>query len=607
MSVREWLHAQLRCPLRAAVLAAGLFLVLRTVLILSAPDSLVLFDQATWKHADLARDLSNGDLPSPSDLAGLAWSDFNFHQTAFIPYCLGFALFSLLFGTGYFSLYLYSSLFSALGVGAWTFLLQRYAVRGTAVAFALSAALLPIPGAMLQTRPWSGHVEAYGLATLALALALGAGGLWRGSRLRAAAAGLTAGASLSLSPLAAPLLAAALISAVLTKGAIRRLPRDHCLIAGAGIGLGLCPYFARFLFAGRSAGEIPVLEFGSSLPAQILSGESGPTFGEAFWPPLHLVFHPDSVTQAHAYGGLPNGDSVLGNAALIVASLLCLLWAWWTPKRRERMLALLLGTAPWMILAFVGAFGPDLALRYLNGLYLVGAAALSWVAAAGWARMRRSRSRAIRSLYAFAVLPWVLWLLLGVQGLTQVIDVDRWGAALRFDPGRLVASTGLRVMPPPSLWEDTLAFLEHRRPKSALRSAVGFDQPFRPQDIMSAAGWQTHPHLTRGSIRDLLLSLPAEHEGHSEQPSPARNAGWALAMAVQWNAEAFRAQMAEVSAGKSRWEALRGAAEGAGYSGEPQEPWQISFPEAEDRAAVQQGWREGFDARPGPPGGAPPL
>ena len=117
--------------------AVALYALARVVLILSAPDVLTMVDQATWKHADLAFDLNAGQLPSPTELAALAWNGFNFHQVAFIPYSLCFALFSLVLGSSYFSLHLFATGFGALGVAGWSLLLARCGPRHSAAAFAV--------------------------------------------------------------------------------------------------------------------------------------------------------------------------------------------------------------------------------------------------------------------------------------------------------------------------------------------------------------------------------------------------------------------------------------------------------------------------------------
>ncbi len=550
------------------LVAVGLFGLARGLLILSAPDILAMVDQATWKHADLAGDLTSGRLPGPGELAALAWNGFNFHQVAFIPYCLGFALFSLPFGDGYVSLHLYAALFSALGVAGWALLLARHGPRFSAVAFAIFMALAPMPAAMMQVRPYSGHTEAQGLAAAAIAvLLLRAGSPWLASLGRLFVAALLAGMAISLSPLAAPVLAcAALGLAGIVFAGHRPDPPGRQLGALAlGLGLGLLPYLVRAVFAPDSMFSMPVVEYDQADPASILKGSTGPTLAAVLSQPFHLVLDLSSVTQAHSYEGLASGDSRLANGTAVLASVLCVFAAWRAREPGRRVVALVLAAGPWATLALVGIAGPALCLRYLTGIYPLVLAGFAWclgmLCEAGPAGAGSWLRRAAALLVTVAAL--LSWTAPGARDLGSVTAPARWSAALSYAPGPLLSSTGLRTMPPVELWDETLAFLAQRELANGGWQARGFDLPFLPLDDMSTQGWQPFPELSTALVaqRARASGEDAEHR--------LQNMGWALAMASAWDAARFEQLLGGVDDSQVLASLHKGAAEGAAVRGHP--------------------------------------
>ena len=548
--------------------ALGLYGIARGTLILSAPDVLSMVDQATWKHADLATDLARGQLPGVRELADLAWNGFNFHQVAFIPYCLGFALFALPFGSGYVALHAYAALFGALGVGAWAFLLARYGPRHSGLVFGVMMALAPIPAAMMQVRPYSGHTEAQGLAAAALALLLlRAGSPWLGSARRVLAAALVAGMSLSLSPLGAPILgcAGAALGFLLVAGPRPKRPLRLLGAAAVGLLIGLLPYLARALFAPTGMFSMPVVEYGQADPASILSGAAGPTLLATLWQPFHLVFDLDSVPAAHSYQGLADGDSALANAVLIAASLLCLVSAWRAREPGRRLVAVVLGLGPWATLVMVGVAGPDLCLRYLTGIYPLAIAAFAWCAGLLCAaREDGGPHPALRAVAAAIVAVAVVsWSAPGARDLARVIEPARWHAALHYAPGPLLSSTGLRAMPPVELWHETTAFLAARELPDGGWDGRGFDLPFLPLDDMSTQGWQPFPDLSPALVRERAL---VSGEGAQQR---LLNMGWALAAASAWDPTRFEHLLSKIESAATRHSLTRGAAEGAAQRARP--------------------------------------
>ncbi len=543
------------------LLALALYFVARGILILSAPDVLAMVDQATWKHADLATDLRSGQLPTVHELGALAWNGFNYHQVAFIPYSLGFALFALPLGAGYVALHLYAAAYSALGVAAWALLLARHGPRHSALAFACFAALTPLPAAMMQVRPYSGHTEAQGLAALAVALLLLKSPSLLPSTPRGLILfGLTAGAALSLSPLAAPLLLCAGLAVVVELARAARLKvlgRPFMFIA-VGLLVGTLPYLIRAMFAPEDMFSMPVVEYDQADPASILRGKTGPTLGATLGTPFHLAVHLSSVTQAHSYEGLMGGDSLAANLALVAASLVCLLSAFLALSPSRRALALLLALAPWATLIMVGLAGPDLCLRYLTGIYPIGLAAFAFCAGLGLEQAQtRLASRAAKAaglLCALAAL--FTWAWPGARDLAHIYEPTRWHAAIRYAPGPLLSSTGLRTMPPVSLWEETTAFLEQRKGPDGW-TARGFDLPFLPEDDMSTQGWQPYPTLSSS-----LVAQRARLSGEGAE-AELRNMGWALAASQGWNVNRFVALLSSVTEEKVLQALHLGAAEGA--------------------------------------------
>lgn len=571
--MNERAHLQHDGPLsvRAQVLlAVALFMAARLALILSVPDVLAMVDQATWKHADLAADLRAGHLPGLSELADLAWNGFNFHQVAFIPYSLGFALFALPFGSGYVPLHLYATSFSALGIAAWALLLARHAPRNSAIAFAGLAALAPLPIAMMQARPYSGHTEAQGLAALALALLL----LRDGSILpttprQLVACGLVTGLALSLSPLAAPVLACAGLCVVvgLTLGARPDKLLRKLSYGAVGLLVGTLPYVIRALFAPEDMFSMPVVEYDQADPASILRGQAGPTLSATLSNPFHLIVNLSSVTQAHSYEGLVAGDSTVANLAVAATTLVCLLSAMSASNPARRTLALVLALGPWATLFMVGMAGPDLCLRYLTGIYPLALAGFAFCFGLALERSGgQLRSLALRVVAAACVIAALCaWSWPGVRDLGSVLTPSRWSSAIRYAPGPLLSSTGLRAMPPAAMWDETTAFLKHRKVQGGW-DARGFDLPFLPVDDMSTQGWQPFP-----TISPALVAQRARLSGEGAKAQMA-NMGWALAASQAWNQEQFEALLSSVSEEAVLRELHLGAAEGAKARGKPWMP-----------------------------------
>jgi hypothetical protein len=547
------------------VLSLALFALARGLLILSAPDVLVMVDQATWKHADLATDLRAGQLPGLQELASLAWDGFNFHQVAFIPYSLGFALFALPFGGGYVPLHLYAAGFSALGIIGWYLLLARHGPRHSAIAFGVFSALAPIPAALMQVRPYSGHTEAQGLAVLAVAILLRRdGSLLSAAPRHLFASGLVAGMALSLSPLSAPLLACAglAIAACLFLGSRPDALGRKLSIAAVGGLLGMLPYVIRALFAPEDMFSMPVVEYDQADPASILKGLAGPTLATTLTKPFHLIVNLSSVTQAHSYKGLIDGDSLLANLTLVASSLLCLFASIRAATPKRRVLGLLLALGPWTTLVMVGLAGPDLCLRYLTGIYPLGLAAFAFCFGLAIeetsARMSNIAMKTAACVCVLAAL--CSWAWPGARDLGSVFDPSKWSSAVRYAPGPLLSRTGLRSMPPVDLWAETTAFLEWRKTLGQQESR-GFDQPFLPLDDMSTQGWQPFPEITPA-----LVAQRARLSGESAE-AQMRNMGWALAAAKDWNQGLFEALLEDVT-DPSVVQALRmGAVEGAKVTG----------------------------------------
>ena len=575
------------------LIGVGLFLLARVALILSAPDLLTMVDQATWKHADLAQDLLRGSLPPVSDLGSLAWNDFNFHQAAFVPYCLGFALFAQVFGAGFFGLHLYAALFGAVGAGAWTALLARHGSRWTGLVFAVALALAPLPAAMLQVRPYSGHTEAQALAALAVALLFGAA-----TPRRWLASGFVAGASVALSPLAAPLLLAGGIGYLLV-GPRPVIPSARALGAGALGGLlGGFPYVLRSLLAPKSLFEIPVVEYDQATPPSILSGEAGPSLLEAVREPFHLVVHMDSISAAHAYGGLPAGDSPEANMVLAGATVWCLLVALYRRGSFAGALSLALALGPWITLCFVGMLGPDLALRYLTGIYPMALAALAWTVGtlllAVWSRgaaLGLVSTVAVVVVAAGLLAPWVGP---GAQDLSRVVDPSRWGPAVRYNPGIWLSRAGLRALPPVPLWDDALEFLEHRRATGGDRDFDGFDLLFRPENDLSTQGWQPYPPVTAARVAEIVGSeaVPVGLEA-PEADQRLRNLGWALAIVGDWQPASVSSLLEDTEGRNGRSSVLEGVGEGLAVTGRVRVRWSNLFGRGSDGVALERGWARG--------------
>tara|TARA_Y100001968_G_scaffold259561_1_gene246850 strand:- start:323 stop:2002 length:1680 start_codon:yes stop_codon:yes gene_type:complete len=521
-----------------------------------------MVDQATWKHADLAFDLNAGQLPSPTELAALAWNGFNFHQVAFIPYSLCFALFSLVLGSSYFSLHLFATGFGALGVAGWSLLLARCGPRHSAAAFAVICALAPLPAAMMQVRPYSGHSEAQGLATLAVALLLCGGPRpLSGSFGRLLLTGALAGAALSLSPLAAPLLIAgccAALPSLVGSGASSQSFRSRLGPTALGLSLGLSPYLVRGLFAPTSMLNMPVIEYDQADPVSILRGLAGPDLAATFSRPFHLILNAESISQAHSYQGLSGGDSTLGNLVVGVATLLCLCTAATSRLPERRSLSLLLAVGPWTTLAIIAVAGPDLCLRYLTGIYPMAMAAFAFCLGLALERSHASiwsiTLRVCCGLCAATAL--LSWTGSGSRDLISHFEPQRFAQALRYAPGSLLSSTGMRAMPPVYLWDETSAFLAARRGEQGWQ-ASGFDLPFLPLDDMSTQGWQPFPEIDAALVANRAR---LSGEGASLR---LRNMGWALAAACLWRAERFEQLLAAVEDPACLRELRAGAAEGA--------------------------------------------
>ena len=571
MSERLDVHRDGPLSIRAqVVLAVALFVVARLALVLSVPDVLAMVDQATWKHADLAADLRSGHMPGLSELADLAWNGFNFHQVAFIPYSLGFALFALPFGSGYVPLHIYAAGFSALGVAGWALLLARHGPRSSAIAFAGLAALAPLPIAMMQVRPYSGHTEAQGLAALALALLL----LKDGSILpttprQLVTCGLVTGLALSLSPLAAPVLACAglcvvagLVLAECPDGLLRKLAYGT-----VGLLVGTLPYVIRALFAPEDMFSMPVVEYDQADPASILRGQVGPTLAATLSNPFHLIVDLSSITQAHSYQGLIEGDSPLANLTVAGTTLVCLLSAMCTSTPTRRTLALVLALGPWATLIMVGLAGPDLCLRYLTGIYPMALAGFAFCFGLALEHSGgQVRPIALRIVAAACVIAALCaWTWPGVRDLGNVLAPSRWSSAVRYAPGPLLSSTGLRALPPAAMWSETTAFLKQRKVQGGW-DARGFDLPFLPVDDMSTQGWQPFP-----TISPALVAQRARLSGEGAEAQMA-NMGWALAASQAWNQVQFERLLSSVTEEAVLRKLHLGAAEGAKVRGMPWMP-----------------------------------
>ena len=561
-------HRHAPPSIRAQVICAvALFMGARLVLILSAPDVLAMVDQATWKHADLAADLRSGQLPGVRELADLAWNGFNFHQVAFIPYSLAFALFALPLGSGYVSLHVFAAGFSALGVAGWALLLARHGPRSSAIAFAILSALAPLPIAMMQVRPYSGHTEAQGLATLALALLLVKNGSVLPTTPRQMiACGLVAGMALSLSPLAAPVLACGGLG--LVAGLILGVRHDDLLrklsFGAAGLFAGALPYLIRAVFAPEDMFSMPVVEYDQADPASILRGQAGPTLTATLSNPFHLIVNLSSVTQAHSYEGLIGGDSTPANLVVVATTLICVVSAISTGSPARRTLALVLALGPWATLVMVGVAGPDLCLRYLTGIYPLALAGFAFCFGLALERSdRRLRSLALRSVAAACFIAALCaWGWPGLRDFTSVADPSRWASTVRYAPGPLLSSTGLRAMPPATMWDETTAFLDQRKVAGGW-NARGFDLPFLPVDDMSTQGWQPFP-----TISPVLVAQRARLSGENAEDQIA-NMGWALAASQSWNQGRFESLLSSVNNPSVLTALQRGAQEGAKVRGKP--------------------------------------
>lgn len=507
--------------------AAALTALTRTLVVLSAPQVLASWDEATWKHGALARQLADGQPLGLDGLTRMALHPFNYHQPALVLWNLAYAGVAAVVGTGFVQLHLFMGLSAVIGAAAWASLLERHGSRLAAWAVAVGFAVMPLPALLLSVRPWSGHVEAQALAAAALAVGFGAR-----SRGRVLLAGWLGGAALSLSALSLPLLMAGVLGLLLS----RSLRPARAGVAALGVSVGLLPFALRELLSHGAMFRTPVLEDPLSRPVDILGGQFGVSVLDALWPPLHLVFHGVNVSAAHAWQGMPGGDDALANGAAVLAVGLCLLLAL-RLRGLDGALAWTLGLAPWLTLLMLGVAGPDLALRYLYGLYPVGLAALAW------ALGRASRFGAVAVF--IAVLGGLSWLVPGTLDLARVVKPARFGLALGYAPDAWMIPMQLDASPPLEDWPAAERFLRDRAASTCCRSAMGFGAAFRPLDTRSAQGWQPRPEPGPEMVSAALGLVQVQRaEGVDRGLGRAlvyRNLGWALVLRAGWDADRVQA------------------------------------------------------------------
>ncbi|HCP45899.1 MAG TPA: hypothetical protein DIU15_07650 [Deltaproteobacteria bacterium] len=242
--------------------------------------------------------------------------------------------------------------------------------------------------------------------------------------------------------------------------------------------------------------------------------------------------------------------------------------------------------------------GPDLALRYLTGIYPMALVARAWIIGMLVASVanRAGTARALGAVAALGVsvclaAPWVGP---GAQDLLQVIDSSRWGPSLRYNPGIWLSRAGLRALPPVPLWDQAVEFLEYRRTTGADRDFEGFDLLFRPENDLSTQGWQPYPPITATRIAELVASeAPPPGLAAPQADQRLQNLGWAIAMVGNWKPDVV-VSLLQSAAGAPGWESVvEGIGEGLVVTERDRGPWSGALGQGAGAEALGRGWARG--------------
>ncbi len=539
------LLALLRLPGAVAWIATGLFVIHRTAVLLSAGDFLYPLEPSEAKNTQIAWDLVSGRFGTEGyDLGSYISNSGSVHHASYSTGAALYWLSSKVFGLGMTSVRAVPLACTATALLLWLGSLSRLFGAASAAVAAWGLLLPPTLLLAFQLTFLGCHPE----SVLPLAALVAAWMAWMRSEEATARRwlvvfGLCLGYAAIFSYLLWPFLALLLALTLLPPRP--QLSRPEAKALAGGIALGLWPLWIILLSHPSALFTYSITENPETTLLQMALGSGGSLalFVETVRENLPYGAH-DFWKSQHEAGALWGGGRFesLAYKAMVWGPLVLLPWAWTEREPALRRLALFVSLGPAVVylwLAFASPWKPNIPVRYLVPVSLLGLSAPGLGLGLGLRAWKEGRRHALLLLVAAVGLQ--LWLT--PPRATEAADAVRLERAEANRDHRYLHYYNLGIG---TIWSEQVGdindLIDVRTAQNEAHSFAGMQAGlWGSGDRLALGEGHWSPPQPSADSLNAGLSEWAERQSYAseeERDDPrlaAQNIGWGLGVRASWN------------------------------------------------------------------------